>query len=89
MAEMIGFLEFLSKLDGYPLVNEHSNRISPSSIGNTSSIRVHFPLLYAMLVYRSVWLQEYQVQISRLAKEARLISHMNRSGFCSFAGVSQ
>ena len=28
--------------------------ISPFSIGNTSSFRVHFPASYSMLVYRSV-----------------------------------
>ncbi len=33
----------------YPLVNKHSNGISQFLIGNTSSIRVHFPASYVRL----------------------------------------
>ena len=33
----------------YPPVNKHSNGKSPSWIGNTSSIRVHFPASYVRL----------------------------------------
>ena len=37
------------KMECYPLVNKHRNGISPFSIGNTSSIRVHFPASYVSL----------------------------------------
>ena len=44
-------VSFLYIICVYPLVNQHSHGKSPCSIGNTSSIRVHFP---AILVYRRV-----------------------------------
>ena len=47
----ISCLVFFGTLQPYPLVNEHSNGISPSLIGTTSS---KGPFSIAMLDYRSV-----------------------------------